>query len=724
MLYRRITLFICVGLLSCLTLVAKDVRPIRMLLERIDSGMSDKLGVEVVGGDMDFFEVTQRQGRPHIRANNAVSAAVGLNRYLRDVAGVHLSWNSMSREMPERLPEVATPLSGSTPMPLRYYLNYCTHSYSMAFWDWHRWEREIDWMALHGINMPLVITGSAALWRNVLLRLGYDDEEISRFVAGPGFQAWWLMNNLEGWGGPDSKAFYERDRQLAGQIVGRMKELGIEPVVPGYSGMVPHDAGAKLGLDVKDPGLWCGFSRPAFLQPEDKDFDRIARIYYDEARKMYGDVKYFSMDPFHEGGNTEGVDMRRAGRKIFDAMKRSNPEAGWVIQSWQENPRREMIDSLPEGQLVILDLQSENVAGWLERPGGYLGHDWLFCMLHNFGGNVGLYGKMQALVDNFYDRAVGEKRLRGVGLTMEGIENNPVMYELLCDMPWHKQKIDLEKWVSDYAASRYGTRNEMADSAWRLLARTVYNCPADSVQQGTHESVFCARPSDNPRQVSTWSSPKDYYDGMDVIRAARLLAAASPELGHSENYRYDLVDVTRQAVAEKGRMVSRRLGDAAVSSDRQAYAEAADDFLRLIMLQDSLLATIPDFRLGRWLEMARACGSSEQEKDLYEWNARVQITTWGPRAAADGGGLHDYAHREWQGLLRDFYMPRWKAWFDARLASWDSGYLPDMDFYSMEESWTRNRNTYSAKAEGDPVATAIAALRHIDNSTIDRGVEL
>lgn len=32
-------------------------------------------------------------------------------------------------------------------------------SYSMAYWDWDRWEAEIDWMALQGINLPLAFTG-------------------------------------------------------------------------------------------------------------------------------------------------------------------------------------------------------------------------------------------------------------------------------------------------------------------------------------------------------------------------------------------------------------------------------------------------------------------------------------------------------------------------------------------------------------------------------------
>lgn len=53
----------------------------------------------------------------------------------------------------------------------RYYQNVCTFSYSSVWWDWPRWEREIDWMALNGINLPLAFTGQEALWQEVRANL-------------------------------------------------------------------------------------------------------------------------------------------------------------------------------------------------------------------------------------------------------------------------------------------------------------------------------------------------------------------------------------------------------------------------------------------------------------------------------------------------------------------------------------------------------------------------
>lgn len=132
-------------------------------------------------------------------------------------------------------------------MKNRYYLNYCTYSYSMAFWDWERWEKEIDWMAMHGINMPLSITGMEVVWYNLLKRIGYTTEEINEFISGPAFMAWWQMNNLEGWGGPNPDSWYRQQEALQKKIITRMRELGIEPVFPGYAGMVPRNIGEKLG---------------------------------------------------------------------------------------------------------------------------------------------------------------------------------------------------------------------------------------------------------------------------------------------------------------------------------------------------------------------------------------------------------------------------------------------------------------------------------------------
>lgn len=695
--------------------------PITGLLERIDKGASRKFVIERLKGEKDFFELDQKGNKVVVRGNNYVSIATGINWYLKYYAGINLSWNGMQADLPEVLPPVLKKERHETDLKLRYDFNYCTFSYSMAFWDWKRWEQEIDWMALHGINLPLAMVGTDVVWKNVLEELGYTREEINAFIAGPGFQAWWLMNNLEGWGGPNPDSWYERQEELQKRILKRMREYGIEPVLPGYSGMVPHNAKDRLGLNVADPGRWNGYPRPAFLQPTDPQFERIAALYYREMTRLYGKASYYSMDPFHEGGNTSGVDLEAAGKAIWKAMKQANPRAAWVVQAWGANPRPQMIRNLPAGDMVVLDLFSESRPQWGDpasswyRKEGFGQHDWLFCMLLNYGGNVGLHGKMAHLIEEFYkakDSSFG-KTLKGVGMTMEGIENNPVMYELLCELPWREQRFSKDEWLEGYLKARYGKSDSQVSQAWMLLSNTIYNCPAASTQQGTHESILCARPSWKAYQVSSWSEMSDYYDPADVIRAAGMMVDAAERFRGNNNFEYDLVDIVRQAVAEKGRLMYRVLVDAYKAGDRELFKLSSDRFLRLILMQDRLLATRPEFKVGRWLESARNLGSTEEEKDWYEWNARVQITTWGNRVAADDGGLHDYAHREWNGLLRDFYYLRWKTWLDEQLKSFEGGQPKAIDFYALEEPWTLKHNSYASEVEGNPVDIACEIYREI-----------
>ena len=520
--------------------------PVDELLERIDKGASAKFKTELVKSDRDFFELDQQGRKVVVRGNTWVNIASGVNWYLKYYAGIHLSWNQMQAKLPAVLPSVTKKERHETDLTLRYDFNYCTFSYSMAFWDWKRWEQEIDWMALHGINLPLAIVGEECVWRNMLLKLGYSEEEVGKFIAGPAFLAWWEMNNLEGWGGPLPLSWYQRQEKLQKQILARMKRLGMHPVLPGYSGMVPHDAKQRLGLNVADAGLWNGFQRPANLLPTDPRFAEIAKLYFDELTKLFGKADYYSMDPFHESADDAAIDYAKAGEAMMQAMKRINPKAVWVIQGWTENPRPAMVDGMKTGDLLVLDLFSEcrpmfGAPSIWRRAEGYKQHQWLFCLLENFGANVGLHGRMDQLLDNYYSLSTNHYSLRkGIGFTMEGTENNPVMFELMSELPWRPEKFTKEDWVKNYVKARYGMDDPEIQKAWLILAQTIYNCPAGNNQQGPHESIFCGRPSLNNFQASSWSKMKNYYDPASTLEAACLMNSVAEKVSWQQQFRVRL----------------------------------------------------------------------------------------------------------------------------------------------------------------------------------------
>ena len=706
----------------CLFAIVANATPIDELLERIDKGASKKFKIELRQSANDFFELDQAGGKVVVRGNSWVNIATGINWYLKYNCGIHLTWGNMKAQLPAALPKVKAKEHHETNMKMRYCFNYCTFSYSMAFWDWQRWQEEIDWMALHGVNMPLAIVGTECVWRNMLLKMGYSEDEVGQFIAGPAFLAWWEMNNLEGWGGPLPMSWYRQQEALQKNILKRMKQLGMEPVLPGYSGMMPHDAKQKLGLDVSDGGTWNGYVRPSNLMPTDKRFGEVADAYYAELTKLYGKSKYYSMDPFHESNDDATIDYAKAGKAIMDAMKRTNKEAKWVVQGWTENPRPQMMTDLKNGDIVILDLFSEcrpmfGIPSIWKRENGYDGHSWMFCMLENFGGNIGLHGRMDQLLNNYKLARNGKwtQTMTGTGFTMEGTENNPVMFELMSELPWLADVPTKEQWVKKYIVARYGKHDADIEKAWMILAESIYNCPLGNNQQGPHESIFCGRPGLNNFQVKSWSKMRNYYDPEDTKQAARLMLAAADRMKGNDNYLHDLVDITRQALADQGRRQYLKTIADYNAFARKDFRKDADRFLKMIMMQDSLLGTRTEFRLGRWTQQARNLGNTAKEKELYEWNARVQITTWGNRVCADKGGLRDYANKEWQGILKDFYYNRWKIYFDAlekqmaddtkpnyealgggknanktasELFAMALPHGPEIDWYAIEEPWT------------------------------------
>lgn len=727
--HMRFLFILLFGIALLCSCQAKEL-PVDSLAERVTEGTSKgRILFQIQPGQddvsTDYFEIASQGNKVLITGNSDLSLSTGLNWYLKYVAGIHLSWNNLSQKLPDPLPLPQETIRKETSMKDRYYLNYCTYSYSMAFWDWERWEKELDWMAMHGINMPLSITGMEVVWYNLLKRIGYTTEEINEFVSGPAFMAWWQMNNLEGWGGPNPESWYRQQEALQKKIVTRMRELGIEPVFPGYAGMVPRNIGEKLGYQIADPGKWCGFPRPAFLSPEDENFASFAAMYYEELEKLYGKANYYSMDPFHEGGNTEGVDLAKVGVSIMQAMKKANPDAKWVIQAWQANPREMMTDTLDSGSLLVLDLYSEKRPQWGDpssmwyREKGFGKHDWLYCMLLNFGGNVGLHGRMDQLVNGYYNACshTNGKTLRGVGATPEGIENNPIMFELLYELPWRTEHFSSEEWLCGYLKARYGgvLVPEVTD-AWRALRHTVYNAPKDYKGEGTVESLFCARPGFHLDRTSTWGYSELFYSPDSTAKAASLLLSVADHYKGNNNFEYDLVDIVRQSIADRGNALLEEISKSYDRKDKESFRVQTQKFLRLILAQDSLLSTRKEFTTSTWLAAARALGNTEEEKSLYEWNASALITVWGDSIAANQGGLHDYSHREWSGLLKDLYYPRWKTFFDRKQQELDGKAIQPVEainFYAMEKEWAEKNKTKAISATHQDSLSVIEMARMV-----------
>lgn len=657
----------------------------------------------------DHFEISSKDDKILIKGNSTVAMVSGLNWYLKYKTNCHISWEAKQLALPKKLPVIESPIIKTTPFEYSYYLNYCTFDYSMAFWDWERWEKEIDWMALNGVNLSLAMVGTEAIWKNTLEQFNFTKKEINDFIPGPAFNAWWLMGNLEGWGGPVSNTYLNKQTVLQQKIITRMKALGIQPVLPGFYGMVPTSLKAKYPkADIRGQGKWAGgFQRPAFLSPTDSLFSKMAKVYYKELKKLYGEVSYFSGDPFHEGGNSEGIDLPQAGKNIVYGMKSIFPKSTWLFQGWHGNPRKELLSAVNENDVLVLDLDGDNRPQWKREKNEWKGKPWIWATINNFGGNQGLFGRLDVVAEEPF-KALNHPEygvtLKGIGAIMEGIENNAVVYELLFDLKWREQAPNLEKWLSAYATRRYGENNENLNKAFQILRKTVYGQKLykNKSQQGTSESILCARPALEITNVSSWGTSKLYYNPSELLKAWTLFINESNKFKSNQGFEYDLVDLTRQVLANYAQVVHHNLVSAYKQKNLVELKKQSAIFLRLIDSQDILLQSIDGFMLGKWIDDARNLATNESEKDIFEFNARTLITTW----SFQDSNLQEYSHREWSGLLSDFYKPRWKIFFDYLVADLEGKKPLKPDFYAFEETWIKQTNNFTTKTTQNPLETS------------------
>ncbi|HET7897738.1 MAG TPA: alpha-N-acetylglucosaminidase TIM-barrel domain-containing protein, partial [Flavisolibacter sp.] len=226
----------------------------------------------------DAFEIESNQNKIVLRGNNGVAIASALYYYLNEVGHCQITWNGENLKLPAVLPAVQKKIQKNSPYTFRYYLNYCTFNYSMSWWDWSRWEKEIDWMALHGINMPLSIIGEEYTWYLVYKEMGFTNEELKGFFSGPSYFAWFWMGNLDGWGGPLPLNWMERHKDLQQKIVQRQRELGMKPVLPAFTGHVPAAFKQKFPTAKLKQTNWTnGFADTYILDAEDPLFAQIGK---------------------------------------------------------------------------------------------------------------------------------------------------------------------------------------------------------------------------------------------------------------------------------------------------------------------------------------------------------------------------------------------------------------------------------------------------------------
>ncbi|MDL4816311.1 alpha-N-acetylglucosaminidase TIM-barrel domain-containing protein [Actinomadura opuntiae] len=677
------------------TVTTRPAGPAGQALERI---LGERKAAQVTlqtidkGTGADRFRISASGGRLVIAGTSPAVQLTGFGWYLRKVAHADYAIGGSQLDLPARLPLPSAPIEEKASVAHRFALNDTNEGYAGAYLSWDEWQRRIDALALHGVNEVLVYEGQEAVYQRAFQQFGYSAEDMRRWIPQPAHQAWWLLQNMCCTGSPISQRLIDRRTALARRIVDRLRELGITPVLPGYYGTVPTDFETRNpGANTVPQGTWNGLERPDWLDPTGPQFGKVAAAFYKAQTELYGTSTMYKMDLLHEGGRAGSVPVGPASKAVQDALEAAHPGAIWNILGWQSNPRKETLEAVDRSRMFIVDGITEQPSV-TDREKDFLGTQYAFGTIWNFGGHQNFGAGLTVWNEKFHAmRTKPGSALNGIALMPEAIDNNPAALAFFTDMPWEDGPVDMDAWFAGYAASRYGAADPHAVAAWKIIGRTAYAWPA-----GKDTRHVTALFDDQPSLTDTGTPLQ--YDPAEFEQALRELLQVDPRLRQSDAYRYDLVDVARQVLANRSRTLLPKIRTAYQDGDRTAFERLTDRWTAEIGLMDDVLGTDPNFLLGAWQREAARQAGNRTEAAALDYDLKSLVTLW----QTESPGLQDYARREYNGLVGGYYGKRWTMFFDELKRAMRTGAEPkQIDWRAVAESWAHAGTRYADRPHGD-----------------------
>ena len=670
----------------------------REVIDRFTGGqMPVKVVIDLQPGanGCDQYRYSADRKRLIIHASSAVAACRAFYDYAKEKRAGIRTWSDRRFERPDDIS--CKDRACTTLFRDHQYFNVVTYGYTMPFWNEARWDEEIDWMALHGIDMPLMLVGAEGIYREVFREMGLTDSEIDDWEVGPAHLPWFRMGNLSGnsFDGPLGKEWHESQRRLAHHILDRMRALGMKPVCPAFGGFVPKAFSGHYDCKTEQTGWnWVpGECRNYRLSPASRAFVEAGTRFIRKWEEEYGVCRYYLSDSFNEMTIPDSLGLlTEYGDNVFRCISEGSgcKDAVWVTQGWTlvyqsgewgKEKFGALTRNIPDDRFLLLYMSPEYGPDrcW-ERYDGFGGKEWNYTMLPNMGGKTFWTGNLNNYAVDYLRKlreSASRGNVTGFGLTPEGLENNEMLYELITDAGWTDAgaPIDIEEWMANYAKCRYGLYPDELKEFHVTLRNTLYS-----------------RYTDHPRfgwQVGNnlVGEGNARVDSLFTEAVLRLLTRVGEQdrtfTGHLE---YELAEMAAMCIGHKVELLARKIKETEDSQDAALLIGRLD---RMMLQLDSVLCINPMLSLERWERMAVKAGGTPADGTRNAVNARRLITVWYGNHRKDEP-VQDYAARLWSGLVRDYYRPRLVSELKYR-----KGLLPTWDRIGFENRFVSSAPTLS-----------------------------
>ena len=583
-----------------------------------------------------------------------------------------------------------------SPFRRHLYMQPCTASYTTAFWDEERWMREIDWMALHGYDLPNAVTAFEAVLERVWKKYGLTDAEIEASFAGPAYLAFSRMSCVDNAISHLPAAWRARSIPLQHAICRRLRSLGMDVMAQGFAGAVP--AGLKrVHPDAKMEQLtWCGRYHSWFLYPDDPLFAQIGEEIVREWEKEFGKGEYYLCDSFiemsrsmpwlKEGDEATLKGLEACGRNIYGALKAANPDAVWTLQGWifinapkvwTKDRADAFLSAVPPDKMLLVDncVDHCNTRRYMrfqwnwEKYQAYNGRRWAWSSIPDYGGNTLLNGDLPFYANGHLSAIASGNRgaLYAFGTMTEAIDVLDDVFEVMSAAGWRDYPIDLVDWLERYSLGRWGIDGAEVRTYWQQMLAGVYG--EWNGDFGTAKFTWQYRPANVKGNA---------HGAAEAVAAMKTMRSLAAKVGDNPIFRRDF--------AVQSAHTAGKIAELLLASGKPELVARGD---RLLEGLDAVLAGHPTHDLRNWIARARSCaGDDEKLADYYETDARRIITVWAP-------GLGDYAARVWSGLVAGYYLPRLRLAREGKaneIGAWQNKWVEErLPIAPPASGWTCER---------------------------------
>ena len=250
--------------------------------------------------DLPGWEVSAAGGDIIVRGGSLLAQAVGLRRFLEEYAGMSLAYSGTDERVTftlrvKKLPLPFTSMKGELPAQTRACFGPMTFAGSPCWWDWARWQDEIDILALYGVNEALLLIGSEYAWFQALRTENIGTDYIMGGMSAPPFWPRQLQGKFDSILPPVDPMYLKSRGQMAKAIAGRMRAWGIIPVPPAFPGTASSSLYGILrnGARLLPQPAWNGYKHTYKIDPGCAAYARLKNAYETQLTQLFGEIERY-----------------------------------------------------------------------------------------------------------------------------------------------------------------------------------------------------------------------------------------------------------------------------------------------------------------------------------------------------------------------------------------------------------------------------------------------